>query len=73
VPPLAICLYFSIPLGVSSSLLDHLANNVIRSKNEKEISRTGIVLALAIAPAAQGVTAATLPAGTKASLAFLVE
>jgi hypothetical protein len=39
----------------------------------KKLVATGIVLALAIAPAAQGVTAATLPAGTKASLAFMVE
>jgi hypothetical protein len=38
----------------------------------KKLVATGIVLALAIAPAAQGVTA-TLPAGTKASLAFMVE
>ena len=38
----------------------------------KKLVTTGIVLALSIAPAAQGVTA-TLPAGTKASLAFMVE
>jgi hypothetical protein len=38
----------------------------------KKLVATGIVLALSIAPAAQGVTA-TLPAGTKASLAFMVE
>ena len=38
----------------------------------KKLVATGIVLALAIAPAARGVTA-TLPAGTKASLAFMVE
>jgi hypothetical protein len=38
----------------------------------KRLVATGIVLALSIAPAAQGVTA-TLPAGTKASLVFMVE
>jgi hypothetical protein len=38
----------------------------------KKLVATGIVLALSIAPAAQGVTA-TLPAGTKASLIFMVE
>jgi hypothetical protein len=43
-----------------------------KSKMRKKLVATGIVLALAIAPAARGVTA-TLPAGTKASLAFMVE
>jgi len=38
----------------------------------KKLVATGIVLALSIAPAAQGVTA-TLPAATKASLVFMVE
>ena len=38
----------------------------------KKLVATGIVLALSIAPAAQGVTA-TLPSGTKASLTFMVE
>jgi hypothetical protein len=38
----------------------------------KKLVAAGIVLALSIAPAAQGVTA-TLPAGTKASLIFMVE
>ena len=38
----------------------------------KKLAASGIVLALAIGPIAQGV-AATLPAGTKASLVFMVE